>query len=119
MGGGGVWADSLAMTTATTPTPEPPVSKRLTRSSGDRVIAGVAGGFGRYLGVDPAVVRIALVVLIFFGGAGVLIYGAAWLLVPPDDKEAGPSQASDIARRIGIVLGVLVLVVAAALGGFW
>src|SRR3954447_24268881 len=116
----GDFADAWTMTTAAqTPTPEPPVSKRLTRSSGDRVIAGVAGGFGRYLGVDPAVVRIALVVLIFFGGAGVLIYGAAWLLVPSDDKEAGPYQASDIARRIGIVLGVLVLVVAAAMGGFW
>jgi phage shock protein PspC (stress-responsive transcriptional regulator) len=118
MVGSGVLADSLTMTTATTPTPEPPVSKRLIRSSDDRVIAGVAGGFGRYFGVDPVVVRLILIVLSFFGGAGLVLYAAAWLLVPADDQE-GARDASAIAKRLGIVLGVLVLTFVAAAAGFW
>ncbi|HET9423669.1 MAG TPA: PspC domain-containing protein, partial [Nocardioides sp.] len=55
---------------------------RLRRSRHDRKIAGVAGGLARHLDVDPIILRVALVVLIFFGGAGLLIYGAGWLLVP-------------------------------------
>jgi phage shock protein PspC (stress-responsive transcriptional regulator) len=115
------FADASTMTTAAqTPTPEPPVSKRLTRSSGDRVIAGVAGGFGRYVGVDPVVIRLALIVLVFFGGAGLVLYGAAWLIVPSDDKEGGASfDGRDVARRTGIALGILALTIIAAAGGFW
>jgi phage shock protein PspC (stress-responsive transcriptional regulator) len=114
------FADAVAMTTAaTTPTPEPPVSKRLTRSSSDRVIAGVAGGFGRYLGIDPVVIRLLLIVLIFFGGAGLIVYGAAWLIVPSDGDEGEGFDGRGVARRTGIALGVLVLTVAAAAGGFW
>src|SRR4051794_29502721 len=96
------FADAVAMTTAaTTPTPEPPVSKRLTRSSSDRVIAGVAGGFGRYFGIDPVVIRLVLIVLSFFGGAGLIVYGAAWLLVPPDGHEGEGFDAGGVARRTG------------------
>lgn len=106
-------------TAAQTPAPEPPVSKRLTRSSSDRVIAGVAGGFGRYLGIDPVVVRLLLIVLVFFGAAGLVLYGATWLIVPSDDKEGAPFGGRDVARRTGIVLGVFVLTLVAAGGGFW
>jgi phage shock protein PspC (stress-responsive transcriptional regulator) len=106
-------------TAAQTPTPEPPVSKRLTRSSSDRVIAGVAGGFGRYIGVDPVVIRLALIVLVFFGGAGLVLYGAAWLIVPSDDKEGSSFDGRDVARRTGIALGLLALTIVAAAGGFW
>src|SRR5688500_73192 len=66
--------------------PEPASRRRLLRSSPDRVISGVAGGVGRYFGSDPVIVRIALFVLTFFGGAGVLLYVAAVLLVPVDDQ---------------------------------
>ena len=106
-------------TAAQTPTPEPPVAKRLTRSSKDRVIGGVAGGFGRYIGVDPVVVRLALIVLVFFGGAGIVLYGAAWLIVPSDDKDGASFDGRDVARRTGIALGILALIIVAAAGGFW
>jgi len=115
-----LFADATTMTTAaTTPPPEPPVQKRLTRSSSDHVIAGVAGGFGRYLGVDPVVIRLILIVLIFFGGAGVIVYGAAWLLVPTDDQDGAGFDGRGVARRTGIALGVLVLTLVAAASGFW
>ena len=66
----GDFADATTMTTqATDPLPEPPEapsSRRLTRSTSDRVIAGVAGGLGRYFSIDPVVVRIAFIVGAFF-----------------------------------------------------
>ena len=115
-----VWDDSLLMTTqATTPIPEPPVSRRLTRSTSDRVIAGVAGGMGRYFKVDPVVIRLAFIVGIFLGGVGVILYAAAWLLVPEDNDEGEGFDAAGVARRTGVALGVLVLTTAAAIGGFW
>ena len=51
----------------------------LRRSQSDRVVAGVLGGLGRRLGVDPLVLRIATVVLAVFGGIGIMLYAAAWL----------------------------------------
>ncbi len=48
--------------------------KVLRRSRDDRVIAGVCGGLGRYLGIDPVVVRLAALVLVVAGGTGVLLY---------------------------------------------
>src|SRR3954465_674263 len=109
----GDFADATAMTTqATAPLPEPPEapsSRRLTRSTSDRVIAGVAGGLGRYFSIDPAVVRIAFIVGAFCGGAGVIASRAAWLLVPSDDGSSRGSNAAGVARRLGIALGLLVL----------
>src|SRR3954451_21659904 len=105
-------------TQVTAPLPEPP-TKRLTRSSRDRVLAGVAGGFGRYVGVDPVVVRLVFIVLAFFGGAGLILYGAAWLIVPSEDSTAREFDARAIGRRLVMVLGALVLTFLAAAGGFW
>src|SRR5256885_2128384 len=92
-------------TTTQTPAPEP---RRLKRSSSDRVLGGVCGGLGAYLGVDPIIVRVVAVVLAFFGGAGILFYLAAWLLVPSDDPTAGPAPG-----RAATIAGVVVLVLAA------
>jgi phage shock protein C len=58
--------------------------RRLSRPASGRMIGGVAAGIGRYLGVDVIFVRIALVVAVFIGGAGVPLYLAAWLLMPDD-----------------------------------
>ncbi len=113
-------ADALHMQTETThELPEPARSRRLQRSTTDRVIAGVAGGVGRYFNIDPVIVRLVLIVLAFFGGAGVIAYIAAWLIVPDDRTERSGFDAAGLFRRIGIGLGILVLTTAAAAGGFW
>lgn len=74
------------------PQPGPRAAQRdlgtLRRSSTDRHLAGVAGGLARHFDIDPIIVRVALVVLIFFGGAGLVLYGAVWLLVPQDDEPS-------------------------------
>ncbi|MEO9240699.1 MAG: PspC domain-containing protein, partial [Jatrophihabitantaceae bacterium] len=61
-------------------TPNSP--RALRRSTGDRIISGVAGGLGEYFGVDAVIFRVLFAVLSFFGGVGLLAYGLAWLLIP-------------------------------------
>lgn len=87
----------------------PPV-KRLTRSSSEKLIGGVAGGLGRYFGVDPILFRIAFVVLTFAGGVGVLAYIGLLAFVPADD-DSRVFGASREANLIGaVLLGILVVV---------
>lgn len=59
------------------------------RSATDRKLLGVCGGFAERYGLDPLVVRIAIVVLSIFGGLGIVLYlaGAAWLPEPGDTSD--------------------------------
>jgi phage shock protein PspC (stress-responsive transcriptional regulator) len=56
----------------------------LRRERRSKVIAGVCGGLGRHLDIDPVVFRILFAVLSFVGGIGLLAYAAAWLFVPAE-----------------------------------
>jgi phage shock protein PspC (stress-responsive transcriptional regulator) len=56
--------------------------KRLYRSKTDKVIAGVCGGIGEYLEIDPVVIRLVWVILSLMGGAGILAYLLAWIIIP-------------------------------------
>jgi phage shock protein PspC (stress-responsive transcriptional regulator) len=62
-------------------------TQQLYRPTEGRMIAGVAAGIARYLGVDVTLVRIVLVVLAFIGGAGLPLYVAGWLLMPDEGSE--------------------------------
>jgi phage shock protein PspC (stress-responsive transcriptional regulator) len=97
------------------PPPPPPPTRRLTRSEGDRILGGVAGGLGRYFNIDPIIVRIAFAVLAFAGGAGVLAYLAAWLLVPSDGEGVEPRTGAN--RTMAIAGGVVLAVAALAFLG--
>lgn len=55
------------------------------RSTSDKKLAGVCSGVARHWNVDPILVRVGWVLLAFSGGVGVVLYVAAWLLVPADD----------------------------------
>lgn len=58
------------------------MSKRLYRSQTNRKIAGVCGGIGEYLNVDPTIIRLIWVLLVFFVGTGLLAYLIAALIIP-------------------------------------
>jgi phage shock protein PspC (stress-responsive transcriptional regulator) len=94
------------------PGPERPhqQTRRLTRSSSDKVLGGVSGGLGRYFDIDPIIFRIGFVVLTLAGGAGFVAYVAAWLLVPADPV---PGAAPVDRNRVLTVLGGGILVIAA------
>ena len=59
--------------------------KRLTRSTTDRRIAGVCGGLGKYLNVDPTVVRIIFLVALLCGTIGFWAYLIIWIAAPEDN----------------------------------
>jgi len=88
--------------------------RRLTRSTSDKMIGGVCGGLGRYLGIDPTFVRLFFVLLAFADGGGGIIYLILWLVLPseeqPQDADmAGTIRSSreEIARRAREVSGEL------------
>lgn len=75
------------------------------RSSDDRVVAGVAGGVGRHLGVDPTVVRLALAVLTVANGFGALLYLVGWTLLPVEATSSTSRPEPPTAdRALGLVL---------------
>ncbi|MFD7989544.1 PspC domain-containing protein [Kitasatospora indigofera] len=67
----------------------PPETERppLTRSEHHRVVAGVCGGLGRHLDIDPVVFRVVIAVLCLSGGLGLFLYGLAWLVMPAEPRE--------------------------------
>jgi phage shock protein PspC (stress-responsive transcriptional regulator) len=72
---------------STSPTSRP---SRLTRSTTDRKISGVAGGLASYFDVDPLLVRISFGVATLFSGLGLVAYIAMLAFVPSDsDAPAG------------------------------
>ena len=56
-------------------------SKKLFRSSTNKVIAGVCGGIGEYFDIDPTIVRIVWALCIVIGGMGVLAYLIMWIIM--------------------------------------
>lgn len=102
---------------ADAPPAAPTTERKLSRSRDRRVIAGVCGGLGRYCGVDPLVFRLALAVLVFFGGVGAVIYLAAWLFLPTDGDTASPVEAllgrglSSTSTVTTVVLAVIAVIV--------
>lgn len=83
-----------------------------------KVIAGVCSGFAYRLGIDPNVVRIVVIVLAIFGGAGVLLYVLGWLMLT--EERTGRSLAERAVRGgapdgVGsVLLAVFLAIVAVA-----
>ncbi|MBI2134273.1 PspC domain-containing protein [Candidatus Woesearchaeota archaeon] len=62
--------------------------KQLLRSKKNRMIAGVCGGLGRYLDVDPTVVRVIFAVFTILSlGTGIIIYLLLWILIPEEPRQ--------------------------------
>ena len=57
---------------------------RLYRSRTDRMLVGVAGGMARYVDLDPSVVRVIWALLVLAGGAGLLLYIVAAIVIPEE-----------------------------------
>jgi phage shock protein PspC (stress-responsive transcriptional regulator) len=68
-------------------------AKRLERSREDRMVAGVCGGLAKYFDIHPAFYRVGFVVLTLLGGAGILIYATAALVLPDEGKEDSVATA--------------------------
>lgn len=88
-----------------------PQTRRLYRSRDDRVIAGVCGGVGEYFGIDAVLVRIAALVLVFAGGAGIILYIIGWIAMPeaPVGTAAGSPGGEPLAWPAERTTGALVI----------
>jgi signal transduction histidine kinase len=84
------------------------IPARFTRSRTDRVLAGVCGGVARALGVDPLVLRVAVVALTVAGGTGALLYVLAWLFLPEEgsDRSLAVAAVRDPGRDLAEVLAI-------------
>ncbi len=61
--------------------------KRLYRSRSDKKLAGVCGGIGEFLNIDPTIIRIVFIILLLPGGLpGFLPYVLLWIFVPYEPK---------------------------------
>ncbi|WP_084495732.1 PspC domain-containing protein [Nocardia shimofusensis] len=83
-------------------------------------IAGVAAGFGRRYNVDPVLIRVAFVVSSMFGGAGIMLYLLAWLLLAEEGERLSPAESLFGRKQYGEQTGqsqtkTIVLMVALAI----
>lgn len=98
-------------------------NQRLFRSQTNKVFAGVCGGLAEYFDVDPVVIRILFVLMVLFGGTGIVLYIAAIIIVPKkpfifsdqvQSSEGKPmyQQSANVRNWFGIALvaaGVMLL----------
>src|SRR5579884_877611 len=106
--------------------------KTLIRPKDGRWLGGVAEGLGRYFDLSPTIYRIAFVALAFAGGTGVVLYLAAWLVVPEEGADESIAAAElkkhrgHPRRLLGFALvGAVLLAVLSSIhvwpspGNFW
>jgi len=94
---------------------------RLRRTRDKRKIAGVAGGLARHFDIDPIIPRVTLVVLAFFGGAGLILYAAIWLIVPTEGSDDATVRLDERSRTVALaIVGALAVLalLGDSLGGF-
>ncbi len=100
----------------TTEQPQATQSPRLLRRRAtDRVIGGVAAGIADYLNIDPVLVRAVFVGLVVFGGAGLVLYLGAWLLIPVEGHNESPLEQV-LPRSGGLLRGLLLVAAIVILG---
>jgi phage shock protein PspC (stress-responsive transcriptional regulator) len=99
--------------------------RRLTRPRDGRWLGGVSSGLGAYFDLSPAIYRVAFVALALAGGTGILLYVAAWLVIP-DEGEADSIAAATLkrnrdrpSRAVGLALVAFVGIVALSEARFW
>jgi phage shock protein PspC (stress-responsive transcriptional regulator) len=63
--------------------------RKLTRSTSDRMVGGVAAGLAEYFGIDPVIARVGFVIATLLSGAGALAY-LALLIVVPSEQDPLP-----------------------------
>ncbi len=90
------------------------MERKLYRSRTNSMIAGICGGLGEYLSVDPTILRVVAVLLIFADGIGLLAYLVGWVLIPrrPEmEAEMVTKERSELNRLLpGLALIVIGLI---------
>lgn len=62
-------------------------TRKLQRSTSNKMIAGVCAGIGKYFNLDPTIIRVLYVLMVFFAGFGILLYLILWLVIPSESQQ--------------------------------
>jgi len=78
------------------------MKKQLYRSESNRILGGVCGGLGEFLGIDPVFIRIFFILWTVLGEFSVLIYLILWVVVPSYSKSESDQKfrSEDLGVRI-------------------
>ena len=76
------------------------MKKSLVRPANDRILGGVCAAIAARLRVNVLVVRAAFLVLALANGMGVALYGAMWIVVPPEKSDRRFAATDRRRRRI-------------------
>jgi phage shock protein PspC (stress-responsive transcriptional regulator) len=92
--------------------------RRLFRARDNRWLGGVCTGLGRYFELNPMIYRVGFVALALAGGTGILLYVAAWLVMPDEGVEdsIAAEAIKNHRERPWLLVGVGLLGFAAILG---
>ena len=71
------------------------MEKKLQRSRKKRVLAGIAGGLGEYLDIDPVIVRVVFVLITIFHGFGLIVYIILWIVIPEEPFDMSFTDKDD------------------------
>ena len=92
---------------------------RLRRPREGRVLGGVAAAVANHTSASVGLVRLGFLVTALFGGFGIVLYLAAWALLPSDDEDTSPAERwlrnlTTPGKRLGaFLIGIAGLIVVA------
>lgn len=99
--------------------------RRLSRPHEGRWLGGVAAALGEYFDLSPAIYRVAFAALALAGGTGILLYVAAWLVIPDEEAESSVAErwlrdhADRPTKAIGLALLALFAILALSEARWW
>ena len=86
------------------------MQNKIYRSRTNSMIAGVCGGLGEYLGVDPTILRVTAVLLIFAKGIGLLAYLVGWVIIPRRPEMEAEVVTPQRSERSHLLPGLALIV---------
>ena len=100
------------------------MSKKLYRSSTNKVLGGVCGGIGDYFNIDPVIVRLLVIVFTLMGGSGFVAYLIAYVIIPSenavmDKSMGGAAQSSGNVILKWVLTGVIIMMGLALAALIW
>ncbi len=96
------------------------MNKRLYRSRREKMIGGVCAGIANYFDIDPTIVRLFAVALLFAGGTAIIAYIIAWIIVPEEPENSNntteveeakprPQKRRELLGWTLVIIGVLLI----------
>jgi phage shock protein PspC (stress-responsive transcriptional regulator) len=63
------------------------------------MLGGVCAGLAEYFDVDPSLIRLATVILLFAGGTGILAYIVAWIIIPQEPLVSKAESTESVSEN--------------------